>query len=120
MGWFFVFASLVVGVAAQIITKAGVEKSGILILGKESVFHQVIGMITTPVLLLGGFLYALSFYFYLNALTALDFSKAAPAMSVSYVMVVLAGQFLFHENVTAIRWAGVVLVILGVFFISRS
>ncbi len=120
MGWFFVLASLVVGVVAQIVTKAGVDKSGILILGEESLFHQLIGLITTPVLLLGGFLYGLSFYFYLNALTALDFSKVGPTLSVSYVMVVLAGQFLFHENVTAIRWAGVVLVLLGVFFISRS
>lgn len=120
MGWVFLMTSLVIAVAGQILTKWGIDCSGVMALGKASLLNQVRVFITTPAIVVGGALYALSFFFYLNALTLLDLSKASPGLSLSYVLVVLSGQFLFHEQVTPIRWIGVILIVVGVFFISRS
>ena len=49
-----------------------------------------------------------------------EFSVAYPMLSISYIIGLLAAQFIFHETVPLMRWIGVVIVIVGVFFIVKS
>ena len=46
--------------------------------------------------------------------------KHYPMLSISYIIGLLAAQFIFHETVPLMRWIGVVIVIVGVFFIVKS
>jgi drug/metabolite transporter (DMT)-like permease len=49
-----------------------------------------------------------------------DLSFAYPFLSVSYVLVLLAGYFWFGEVITVTRIAGVALICIGTFFVARS
>lgn len=47
------------------------------------------------------------------------FSLAYPLLSISYVIGLLAACFIFHEAVPLTRWIGVLIVMVGVYFIVK-
>jgi len=49
-----------------------------------------------------------------------ELSRIYPFMSLSYVLVVLLSALLLKEDVTPLRWMGVIVIGLGVFLVSRS
>ena len=57
---------------------------------------------------------------HLMALSRVDLSFAYPFLSVSYVLVLLAGYLWFGESINAARIAGVALICLGTLFVARS
>ena len=48
-----------------------------------------------------------------------DLSLAYPLTAISFIISLFAGALIFHETIPATRWIGVILVMVGVFFISR-
>ena len=48
-----------------------------------------------------------------------DISRSYPVLALSYVLVVLLTVLIFKENVSAIRWAGIVIICVGVFLVTR-
>jgi len=54
------------------------------------------------------------------ALSRVDLSFAYPFLSVSYVLVLLAGYFWFGEAVNAYRIIGITLICFGTLFVARS
>lgn len=48
-----------------------------------------------------------------------QFSLAYPLLSISYVIGLLAACFIFHEAVPLTRWIGVLIVMVGVYFIVK-
>jgi len=48
-----------------------------------------------------------------------EFSVAYPLTAFSFVFGMLAAVFVFHENVSLMRWIGVALIVAGVFFITK-
>ena len=63
---------------------------------------------------------AVGFFSLLALLSWADVSVVVPATALSYVTGAFGAKFLLHEEVAALRWAGVVLVCLGVALISMS
>jgi drug/metabolite transporter (DMT)-like permease len=57
---------------------------------------------------------------HLMALSRVDLSFAYPFLSISYILVLIAGYFVFGETVNASRMVGVALICGGTFFIARS
>ena len=49
-----------------------------------------------------------------------DASVVVPVMGLCYVGTAIMGKWLLGEPVNALRWLGIFLIILGVFFIARS
>ena len=47
------------------------------------------------------------------------FSQIYPLTSLGFVFGMLAGLFIFHENVGYMQWIGIVMVILGCYFIAK-
>jgi drug/metabolite transporter (DMT)-like permease len=67
-----------------------------------------------------GILFLLCFFAsYMTALSWADLTYVLPATSLSYVLLALIAKFLLHEQVSATRWAGIVLVSAGVGFVTR-
>jgi len=65
-------------------------------------------------------LMALGFFSLLALLSWADVSVVVPATALSYVAGAFGAKFLLHEEVAPVRWAGVLLVCLGVVLISMS
>lgn len=51
---------------------------------------------------------------YMTALSFADLTYVLPATSIGYVFMALLGHFWLHEHVSPQRWAGIVLVTVGV------
>ena len=49
-----------------------------------------------------------------------DATVVIPVMGLSYVAMGFLGRWLLGEPVNAMRWLGICLIILGVFFVARS
>jgi len=63
---------------------------------------------------LGIALMAASFFAFLTMLSWFDVSFVVPATSLAYVAGAFGASFLLHEHLNATRWAGIVLICLGV------
>jgi drug/metabolite transporter (DMT)-like permease len=63
---------------------------------------------------------AVGFFSLLALLSWADVSVVVPATALSYVSGALGAKFLLHEQVAPKRWAGVLLVCIGVALISLS
>ena len=64
------------------------------------------------------FVAAISIWLYL--LQRVDFGLLYPMVSLSYVFGLLAAEFVFSETVPTTRWIGVLVILLGVFLITRE
>jgi multidrug transporter EmrE-like cation transporter len=64
----------------------------------------------------------LAAFFLLNSalVSWVDLSFVLPATSVAYVLNVAAGHYLLHESVGPLRWAGSIIICLGVVLVSRT
>ena len=72
-------------------------------------------------LVIGGFaLYGLSSVLWLILLTRVELSWAYPMLAMGYIAVVFLSRIFFQEAVTATRFAGTVVVAVGVWLISRT
>jgi len=60
------------------------------------------------------------FLAYIFVLTWADYSYVQPASSVAYGVVALLGYLLLKETVTPTRWAGIVIICLGVFIVGHT
>ena len=49
-----------------------------------------------------------------------EFSLAYPLLSISYIIGLLAAQFIFHEAIPLTRWIGVVIIMIGVYFVAKG
>jgi len=64
--------------------------------------------------LLGVFCLAMSFFSFLAVLSWADLSFVVPATSIVYVVTVVGAKFILKEEINRMRWAGTMLVCLGV------
>jgi drug/metabolite transporter (DMT)-like permease len=68
--------------------------------------------------LAGIFFMAVSYFSFLAALARADLSLVLPATSISFVITTIGAKFFLNERVTRLRWAGILLVCIGVALIS--
>jgi drug/metabolite transporter (DMT)-like permease len=47
------------------------------------------------------------------------FSLAYPLGSISYIFGLVAAVLVFHEQVTPMRWMGVCIIIIGIYFVTK-
>jgi len=64
------------------------------------------------------FFFAITFFSFLTVLSWADLSLVFPATSLVYVISTLGAKFILKETVTFQRWAGILLVCLGVALVS--
>lgn len=108
---------VVFGALGDVALSRGMKSIGALSL---SHWTQVISAIFTPwvgagIILLLGF-----FASYLAALSFADLTYVLPATSVGYILMALLARFFLHENISVFRWAGIVLIALGVGFVTAG
>src|SRR2546429_9537306 len=85
--------------------------------------HQLPDLILTILnpWILTGILFLLGFFAaYMIALSWADLTYVLPATSLGYVLLALIAKFLLHEQVTATRWLGILLISVGVGLLTRG
>ncbi len=79
-------------------------------------FHAIF----TPRVALGIGLLIAFFGCYLSSLSFADLTYVLPATSVGYIGMALLARFFLHEQVSPMRWVGIVLIAVGVGFVARG
>jgi drug/metabolite transporter (DMT)-like permease len=57
---------------------------------------------------------------YLTALSWADLTFVLPSTAFGYVVVALLSKFWLHEQISPSRWAGILLIVLGVGFVTQG
>jgi uncharacterized membrane protein len=76
--------------------------------------------LSNPWVLLGVALQAAFFFIYMALLTRENVSKVLPLTTLNYIIVALLAQAFLDEPVTAMRWTGIGLIVVGVVLVSRT
>jgi len=80
-----------------------------------------LGMMKSPLLASGFFLYLFSFILWLKILKENELSFAFPIASAAlFFFVSLFSSYLLHEHISNLKIAGMVLIITGLFFVARG
>ena len=119
---------LIVLILALIVEAVGVVflSKGLKQIGEpQSISAREIGRIvakgaTNPSILLGVALEAAFFGALLYLLSQRDVSLIWPLTSLGFVITAVAARFILKEEVSASRWAGVLLIVLGAALVSYS
>ena len=111
---FVILLSLVFICIGQILFKIGTNTVNI-----ELTYNGVVGMIHSTIPL-GIICYVFSLYLWLKALQEVELSTLFPLYALNFVLISLAGFFIFHENFSAAKIIGIVIIIIGVLILSRG
>ena len=98
-------------------------KQGMIIFGQFPVTQllaKILPMLFQPYVFIGILCFGVSSVFWLVVLSRIELSMAYPLVSIAYVVTAIFSYFIFKENVTLIRWIGILTICLGVFLVSRS
>jgi len=118
MNYIIMVISVLLAVAGQLLMKRGMIAFGTFPVSQ--LLFKIIPIFMNPWVFLGLACFGLSSIFWLVVLSRLELSLVYPMVSVGYVLVALVSWLVFKENVSLIRWAGIIVIMLGVFLISRS
>jgi drug/metabolite transporter (DMT)-like permease len=80
----------------------------------------LIAAVFTPWIAAGIALLILFFATYLTALSWADLTFVLPATALGNVLVALLSRFWLHETISLERWAGIVLITLGVGYVAQG
>jgi len=89
-------------------------------LGSVSLSHpqSLLLAVLNPWIILGIFFLLGFFASYMTALSWADLTYVLPATSLGYVLLALIAKFLLHEQVTLLRWVGILLIAVGVSLVA--
>ena len=107
-------------VVGETLLKKGMTDHGELNVSVDTLVPTAVKLFTNP-FVLGGFAFVFSgALFWLAVLSRWPLSLAYPLLSISYIIGIASAVFIIKEKVTWIQLVGVVVIILGVFLVSRG
>ncbi len=105
---------------AQLLMKKGLPRTGIRLINFQSVADFFSHHASSPFLHLGLLVYASNFFIWMMILSKVDLSIALPMGGSSYALIPLLAIIFLHESVIPLRWLGIALIVLGIYFVSKS
>jgi multidrug transporter EmrE-like cation transporter len=115
-----IFTGVFFNAIAQILLKVGMGRIGHFHLTVDNVLPVGVQVITSIPILGGLFCYVFSLAVWLVVLSRVEVSFAYPLVSIGYVVTALAAYFLLGEQLTPMRLAGIAVIMIGVFMVSRT
>lgn len=100
--------------------KGALTESNFAVNNASDIFIFLQSVFSSPFLWLGLLSVIVTFIIWSSLLSKIDLSVAVPVCSFSYVLIPLASIIFLHEKMNFFRWSGVVLILLGVIFVSLS
>ena len=120
MVYLLVFISVAAMSAAQLLVKKGVLSAGPYPQNFSELIPFFLRAGTNAYVIGAVVLTIVTALAWILAITRAQLSFLYPFMALSYVLVALFSLIIFKEDVTAIRWVGIIVICLGVFLVSRS
>jgi drug/metabolite transporter (DMT)-like permease len=100
--------------------KKGLSGTGISAITFQNVLEFGFRSLSSWMVWWGILIYIASFILWLVIIYRIDLSIAMPVGSAAYVFIPIMAIIFLHETVSPLRWLGIGMVILGIYFISKS
>ncbi len=115
-----IMLGVLLNATAQLLLKEGMRRIGHFTFAWANAIPIGLQAAMSPFILAGLFSYAVSVVVWMLVLSRVEVSFAYPMLSVGYIVTAIASYYLFHEDLSASRIAGIVVIIAGVFLITRN
>lgn len=113
MSYLYVFFTIILTVYGQIVIKWQVLKAGAFPEDASGKLYFLMHLLLNPWVISAFAAALLASVTWMAAMTKLQLSHAYPFMSLAFVLVILLSNVFFGEQVTTLKIAGIVLVVLG-------
>jgi multidrug transporter EmrE-like cation transporter len=115
-----ILAVVTTNALSQILLKQGMNTIGKFEFDGGNLMRMLPVVAFNPYVVGGLAVLVFSMGLHLMALSRVELSFAYPFLSVSYILVLIAGYFWFGDVINSSRIIGVGLICVGTFFIARS
>ncbi len=116
-----ILTSLVLAAVGQVSLKQAMNQvGGFGTLSLQNIFEFIIKVSGNPFAWLGFALYIVSAFMWLIVLSHTSLSFAYPFASVTFVLILFLSTIVLNEGISALRWAGSIVIIIGLLMITRS
>ena len=115
-----ILISVLLTAGAQLLLKEGMNRIGYFEFAWTNAVPVGLKVLASPFVLLGVTAYVVSMAVWLLVLSRVEVSYAYPMISVGYIVNAVAGYYLFQENLSVTRIAGILIIIAGVYLVTRS
>lgn len=118
---FIMLLAVTAGTIGDILLAKGMKEMGdVSAMNLRGILSAGYQALTTPKLVAGTAMLAIFFFLWLAVLSWEDLSVALPMQALNYVLVAFLSQYFLGESVSPLRWAGTILVCVGVMMITKS
>lgn len=118
---FIFILGITLGSLGGILMKIGAGHIGAVeISSLSNVGSFIFKALTDTSLVFGLALYFISAIIWSYLLTKFDISYVQPILALTYVLTPILAIFILQEHVSYMRWAGIVIIVIGVFVVARS
>lgn len=103
----------------QVLLKRGIDNVGGIKL-KETFSRKILTVVFDRDVFAGLLLHGISAIFWFVVLSMGDLSFVYPLVAFSYVMTAFLAKYYFGDEITVIRWLGILVILGGVYLITKS
>jgi drug/metabolite transporter (DMT)-like permease len=116
-----VLFSVIIGTVGQLCIKAAMLRLGPVAFGTPAeIISSSWQIMRQPLIWVALPLYGFGFIIWAAALSRLQLSFAYPLLSIGYLINPIAAAVFFDESVSPMRWAGILVIMVGIVLIGRS
>jgi multidrug transporter EmrE-like cation transporter len=115
-----ILLGVLLNACAQLALKQGMRNIGHFAFSIQNILPIGVKVTLNPFVMIGLLCYVVSVIVWLMVLSRVDVSYAYPLLSVGYIVTAFAGRFFFDEILGPVRWAGILIICLGVYLVTRS
>jgi multidrug transporter EmrE-like cation transporter len=114
------FVAIAMGAVGQIAMKTGMNRVKTSLGGSVSPVKSLPRVFSDLFVLFGVGIYVLSTVLWLWVLSRVPLSFAYPCISVSYIIIIVAGKWVFKERIDGWKIAAIILILAGVIALGFS
>ena len=121
IGWFLVVLSAGLQVCGTLLLRSGVDRAGGFADRVAEVPQGIVRLISEPVFDIGFVLYGLAAVVWFQVLSTQPLSLAYPVLvSLTFFFVTVGAMAIFQEAVTARKFAGLAVILIGILIIGGN
>jgi drug/metabolite transporter (DMT)-like permease len=115
-----IILTVILNTYAQIALKAGMMQIGVFSFTWENLLPITIKVITSTWIISGIAVYAASVFTWLMVLSRAPVSIAYPMSSLGYIATAIAAYYIWSEDLTPMRIAGIIVILIGVYLVAKN
>lgn len=118
--FYLILLGVVLNAGAQLLLKEAMNRIGHFAFSWHNILPIGQQILQSPFIWVGLIAYGFSLVVWLVALSRVDVGLAYPMLSIGYILVAIAGHFWLQEPLTMERMLGIIVIMVGVFLLTRT